>query len=169
MLRRTFPRAVLGRRHLADYLARTGQVASHREAFTRYLGDGGPAFVPKESLDVYEAIALVRGAGGVAGLAHPPYNLRQESLRQLAEAGMGALEVAGPGITRRLRRRFRDWAEALDLVPTAGSDFHAPDRPGRWVGVITTPLHDLERLRGACPPPAIPSSEPSTEAVKFSS
>ncbi len=34
-------------------------------------------------------------------------------------------------------------------IPIAGSDFHAADRPGRWIGSITTPGDDLERLRGA--------------------
>ena len=66
---------------------------------------------------------------------------------QLAAAGLGAIEVAGPGISNRLGRRFRDWADEFHLVPIAGSDFHAPDRPGRWVGAITTPPADLERLR----------------------
>ena len=46
VLRQAFPRATLGRRHLADYLARSGQVAGHREAFARYLGDDGPARSP---------------------------------------------------------------------------------------------------------------------------
>ena len=27
----------------------------------------------------------------------------------------------------------------MGLAPIAGSDFHAADRPGRWVGAITTP------------------------------
>jgi hypothetical protein len=35
----------------------------------------------------------------------------------------------------------------LHLVPIAGSDFHAPDRPGHWVGSMTTSESDLERLR----------------------
>jgi predicted metal-dependent phosphoesterase TrpH len=147
LLERTFPRAVLGRRHLAEYLARTGQVASVKEAFTRYLGDALPACEPKPRLGVAAAIALVAGAGGVAALAHPPFNLRREALARLANAGLAALEVAGPGISNRLGRRFRTWAAELGLVPVAGSDFHAPDRPGRWVGAITTPAIDLERLR----------------------
>ena len=50
-VRQAFPRATLGRPHLADYLARTGQVGSTREAFARYLGDGRPACVPKPRLD----------------------------------------------------------------------------------------------------------------------
>ncbi|WP_165233878.1 PHP domain-containing protein [Aquisphaera insulae] len=146
-LRELFPRAVLGRRHAAEYLARTRQVSSVRDAFLYHLGDGRPASIPKPRLDVAQAIGLVRAAGGVAALAHPPYNLRLESLRTLADAGMKAIETAGPGITNRLGSRFRDWAELLQLVPTAGSDFHVPDRPGRWVGSITTPPTDLERLR----------------------
>ena len=164
-LRRAFPRAALGRRHVAEYLARTGQVPSVREAFARYLGDGRPACVAKPMLEIFEAIGLVRGAGGVAGLAHPPFNLRLETLRKLVDAGMGAIEVEGPGITGRLGRRFRDWAAGFGLVPIAGSDFHAPDRPGRWVGAIATPTADLDRLRRARPPDS--SSAGSTEAVEF--
>ncbi|MBX6312075.1 MAG: PHP domain-containing protein, partial [Isosphaeraceae bacterium] len=138
-LQRAFPRATLGRRHLADWLVRTGQVGDRRAAFAQFLGDGGPAHVPKPRLAWMEAIALIRGAGGVAGLAHPPYDLREQTLRDLWAAGLGAIEVAGPGIDPRLGRRWRAWADRLGLVPIAGSDFHAPDRPGRWVGSITTP------------------------------
>src|SRR4051794_13803621 len=124
-LGRAFPRATLGRRHLADWLARTGQVSGPREAFARYLGDGGPAEVPKPRLAWTEAIALIRGAGAVAGLAHPPYNLRESTLRLLADAGLGAIEVAGPAVKPRCGDRWRAWAASMGLIPIAGSDFHA--------------------------------------------
>jgi len=150
-LRRAFPRATLGRKHLADYLARTGQVADRRSAFDRWLGDDGPATVPKPRLPWAQAIALIRGAGGVAGLAHPPYDLQEATLRSYAEGGLGAVEVAGPGVDRRRGERWRGWAVAIGLVPIAGSDFHAADRPGRWLGSITTPAADLERLRARRP------------------
>jgi predicted metal-dependent phosphoesterase TrpH len=150
-VRRTFPRAVLGRRHLAEYLVRTGQVASLKEAFTRFLGDGRAAYVAPPRLDVLAAIALIRQASGVAGLAHPPYNLRVGTLRELVDGGLRAIETGGPGISSRLSRRFRSWASELRLVPIAGSDFHGPDRPGRWVGAVTTPLPELERLRQSQP------------------
>jgi predicted metal-dependent phosphoesterase TrpH len=146
-LRRAFPRATLGRRHLADWLVRTGQVANQREAFARYLGDGGPAEVPKPRLGWDEAIALIVGAGGVAGLAHPPFRLSEATLRRLVGGGLGAIEVAGPGISKRHGLRWRAWADTLRLVPIAGSDFHAHDRPGRWVGAVSTPDEDFERLR----------------------
>jgi 3',5'-nucleoside bisphosphate phosphatase len=146
-LRRTFPRATLGRKHLADWLVKSGQIAGHREAFARYLGDGGSAHVEKPRVPWQSAIDLIRGAGGVAGLAHPPYDLRLNTLRELVDAGLGAIEVAGPGIDARLGFRWRGWADEMGLAPTAGTDFHAADRPGRWVGAITTSEVDLARLR----------------------
>lgn len=146
-LQRAFPRATLGRRHVADWLVRTGQAPSHRDVFARYLGDGGPADVPKPRLAWHDAIALIRGAGGVAGLAHPRYDLRERTLAAFAEAGLGAVEVAGPATNPRLGRRWRDWAANLGLVPIGGSDFHVHDRPGRWVGAITTPQAEFEALR----------------------
>src|SRR5262249_14131812 len=76
-----------------------------------------------------EAVALIRGAGGVAGLAHPPYDLRETALRTMAEGGLGSVEVAGPGVDRRRGCRLRAWAERLDLVPNARSEFHVPHRP----------------------------------------
>jgi len=146
-LRRVFPRATIGRRHLADWLTRSGQVPDRRVAFARFLGDGGPASVPKPRLPWAEAIALVQGAGGVAGLAHPPYDLRDDDLRDLVDGGLGAIEVDAPGVPANQVRKRRQWAESLALVPTVGTDFHAPDRPGRWVGAARTPAPDLERLR----------------------
>ena len=132
-LRRAFPRATLGRRHLADWLTRTGQVSGPREAFARYLGDGGPAEVPKPRLDWTEAVALTVAAGGVAALAHPPYNLRESTLKALADGGLGAVEVGGPGINRqprpplaRLGRRARPGPRLRLRFPRPG-----PPRPPR--------------------------------------
>lgn len=149
-IRRTFPRATIGRKHLADWLVLTRQVANPRDAFARYLGNDGPAQVPKPRVPWREAITLIRRAGGVAGLAHPPFDLRQCTLIEMAKAGLRAIEVAGPGVDRKCGLRWRGWADELKLAPIAGTDFHAPDRPGRWVGAVVTPAEDLERLRGMC-------------------
>jgi predicted metal-dependent phosphoesterase TrpH len=146
-LAHAFPRATLGRRHLAEWLTRTKQAASLRDAFIRFLGDGGPADVPKPRLPWTEAVALIAAAGGVAALAHPPFRLTEEILRSLADGGLGAIEVAGPGVKPKLGRRFRAWADRLGLVPIAGSDFHSHDRPGRWVGAVASSAEQLERLR----------------------
>ncbi len=174
-LKRAFPRAVLGRRHVALYLAHTGQVSGPREAFLKYLGDGRPACVDKLRLEAGRAIALIRGAGGVAALAHPPIDLRELSLRALVGLGLQAIEVDGPGFSGSLSRRIRAQADRLDLIGVAGTDFHAHDRPGRWVGAITTPRDVVERLRGASAAgsglarsnlPLDPSSAASSESLE---
>ena len=100
---------------------------------------------------------LIQQAGGVAALAHPPHDLRQSQLQALADQGLQAIEVDGPGFSNGKSQRIRAWADRFGLVGIGGSDFHAPDRPGRWVGAITTPRDDLERLRKA--------SQPSETAV----
>ena len=61
----------LGRRHLAELLVRQHKAATVREAFSRYLHDGGRAVVPKLLLPVDEAIRRVREAGGVASWRTP--------------------------------------------------------------------------------------------------
>src|SRR5205085_12026336 len=103
----------LGRRNLAELLCAHGRVGSVREAFDRYLADGGPADVPKERLPFDEAIALVRGAGGVTSLAHPRLMLAFDDLKNLAERGLQAIEVEYPTHRANRTRELRDWVTAL--------------------------------------------------------
>jgi predicted metal-dependent phosphoesterase TrpH len=142
-------RSVLGRPHLAEWLARSGQIRSRSEAFDRHLSPGCPAYEPSPALDPGHAIDLIRAAGGVAALAHPPVRATSAWLETLVQLGLGAIEVDGPGIATGRSHRLRGWASRFGLVCVAGSDFHAPDRPGRLVGAIRTPADDLDALRAA--------------------
>jgi hypothetical protein len=135
----------LGRRHLAELLVRAGRVRTVREAFTRYLGDNGRAAVPKKRLAAAEALALVRGAGGVAAWAHPPYDCTQECLAELRAMGLGAVEAEYPDVRPSRGKQLRAWAAALGLAVTGGSDCHGPGR--RAVGACTVSAEELERLR----------------------
>jgi 3',5'-nucleoside bisphosphate phosphatase len=143
----SFPRGITGRRQIAEYLVHTGQASTVGEAFTRWLGDEGIAGQLSPGIHWIDAISLIRDAGGVAALAHPPFDLRFESLREWKAAGLQAIEVAGPGISARLGRRWSDWGSMFELVPVGGSDFHFADRPGARVGAIRTARNQLERLR----------------------
>ena len=101
----------------------------------------------------------------MAALAHPPHDLQQSRLQALVDQGLRAIEVDGPVSRTSKSQRLRAWADRLGLVGIAGSDFHAADRPGRWVGAITTPRDNLERLRQACPSNAtdVPSPNSPTD------
>lgn len=134
-----------GRRHLAQLLVDQGKAGSIREAFARWLADGGRADVPKKRLPVADAIALVRNAGGVAAWAHPAYDGSDERLAELARLGMQAVEVEFPDVRRSRGADLRKWAQALGLAVTAGSDCHGPGR--RAVGTCTVSDEELSRLR----------------------
>jgi predicted metal-dependent phosphoesterase TrpH len=137
----------LGRRHLAVLLVKARRVRTVREAFHRYLGDDGRVTVPKLRLAVDQAIALVRGAGGVAGWAHPPYDCDREELAGLRRQGLQAVEVDYPGHKPARVRVLRSWAAELGLAVTGGSDCHGPGHHSRAVGARGVTAPELETIR----------------------
>lgn len=138
----------LGRPHVARALVDRGIVASVKEAFDRYLGEGRPAYVGRYRVTGREAIALVRGAGGAATLAHPGVNrLERGDLERLAGWGLAGLEVFHPDHNPSVQDKYLRLARELDLVPTAGSDFHGEAiSPDRRLGSVTMSDGELARL-----------------------
>lgn len=61
----------VGRVHMGLWLMQHGVVQDMSEAFARYLGRNGLAYVPRERKSVAESIQHVHEAGGVAFIAHP--------------------------------------------------------------------------------------------------
>lgn len=116
----------VGRPHIAQALLEASHVASIREAFDRYLGRQGPAYVERFKLTPAEAIRLIHSADGVAAVAHPretPGTL--DLIPELAAAGLDGIEVYysrdyGPGSIDQLLALARHY----DLAPTGGSDYH---------------------------------------------
>ncbi|MCI0682488.1 MAG: PHP domain-containing protein [Gemmataceae bacterium] len=137
----------LGRRHIAELLVKARKAANVREAFQRWLGDGGRVAVPKQRLPVAVAAALVRQAGGVAAWAHPPYDACTDALAGLQRLGIQAVEVDYPGSTARRGRELRGWARQLGMAVTGGSDCHGPDEPRRTLGSCSVTPAELETLR----------------------
>jgi predicted metal-dependent phosphoesterase TrpH len=119
-----------------------------REAFDRYLGEGRPAYVGRYRLSGQEAIELVRGAGGTTTLAHPGVNgLERGEVKQLAGWGLCGVEVHHPDHNPSLREKYLRIAHELDLVVTAGSDFHGEAvNPGRRIGEVSMAGDALARL-----------------------
>jgi hypothetical protein len=123
-----------GRPHVARALVASGVVQSFAEAFDRYLGAGGPAFVPKAKWGLAEAIGAVRRAGGLAVLAHPVwYHDPGELFRRGRDLGLDGVEAFHPDNEGR-EAEFAADAEALGLLVTAGSDFHSSADGGLTLG-----------------------------------
>ena len=146
-IRAIWPRAALGRKHLAEWLVKTRQVPTVREAFTRYLADDAPGCRPRPRMDWRAALALVAAAGGVCGLAHPGRRMADPLLLEMKEAGLAAIEVNWPGQGANRVCQAEARAERLGLIPLSGSDFHAPDQSRRYIGCKRTPPPILARLR----------------------
>lgn len=121
--------ATIVRPHIAQAMVEAGVVATEKEAFERYIGDGGPAHVAKHALDPIDAVALIDRAGGVCALAHPGMwgdqsSVPVELIERMAAAGMRGLEVDHPDHTPEMRERYRTLAGRLGLIATGGSDCH---------------------------------------------
>jgi 3',5'-nucleoside bisphosphate phosphatase len=164
--------AVVGRPHLARALAAVGAVATPADAFTAdWIGDGGRAFVDRYAPDLTRAVGLVRAAGGVPVLAHPRspgYEVPDEVIAALADAGLCGIEVFHFDHDQSQRARLAQLARSLNLIMTGGSDDHGSYHPGgqpavaaegsdHGLGAETTPPGEYERLlalaSGAFPVP----------------
>jgi predicted metal-dependent phosphoesterase TrpH len=139
----------VGRPHVAEALVGRGYVATLDEAFRRFLGNHGPAWVPKPVLTPVEAISLVRRAGGVAVIAHPATIGRDPLITDLARQGLVGLECIHPKHDFSTAERYRAMASRIGLVATGGSDCHGRRPGGSMIGYGDVPLSVVDALEEA--------------------
>jgi len=122
----------VGRPHLARALVKRGTVPNFQEAFVRYLGDGGPAWVPSRGPELREGIATIHAAGGLSVWGHPAL----EEGRRFAEAralGLDGIETIRPRLEPAVSLALEQAAREAGLFFTGGSDWHgAPPPLGAW-------------------------------------
>lgn len=125
-----------GRPDVARALVAAKVCTSPREAFDRFLKDGGPADAPIERLGVDDALVLARGAGARVSLAHPHtlghVSLVRDLYVRFRDAGLEGIEAFYGRYARVESRTWLALAKELRLVATGGSDFHGdlmPDVP----------------------------------------
>lgn len=154
----------VGRPHIATALVEAGVVPTVSDAFSdEWLGDGGRAYVGKHELDPFEAIRLVKAAGGVTVFAHPAAGRRggtvpESVFAELAAAGLDGIEVDHMDHDELTRARLRALAEELGLLVTGSSDYHGSRKTCRLGEFTTDPEVYREisrRATGAVPITAI--------------
>jgi predicted metal-dependent phosphoesterase TrpH len=134
------------RPHIARALAEAGHVEGLQDAFTRYLGNGAPAYLPGQKLSPEAAIDLIHTAGGVAILAHPALVADYAALiERLIPAGLDGVEVSHPRNPNPVRANLRGLAKKHDLIMTGGSDFHRPEADS--LGSVTPPPGCVQALQ----------------------
>ncbi len=142
----------VGRPHIARALIRAGLVATTSEAFgPDWLGERYR--LPKEDIDVFRAVRLVRAAGGVPVFAHPRATRRgrivpDELIAELAAVGLAGLEADHEDHSPAERAHVRGLAAELGLLVTGSSDFHGTHKTVR-LGAFTTEPEAYERIVAA--------------------
>jgi 3',5'-nucleoside bisphosphate phosphatase len=141
--------ASVGRPHIAQALIRRGLVDNTTQAFApQWLGQRYR--LPKEDIDVFTALRLVRAAGGVAVFAHPRATRRgrvvpDELIAEMAAAGLNGLEADHEDHSPEQQAAVRGLAAELGLVVTGSSDFHGTHKTVQ-LGAYTTAPEAYERL-----------------------
>ncbi|MGK5450142.1 PHP domain-containing protein [Streptomyces radiopugnans] len=133
----------VGRPHIASAMVELGIVETVSDAFTaEWIADDGRAYVGKHELDPFEAVRLIKGAGGVAVFAHPLAVKRgrcvpESAIAELAAAGLDGIEADHMDHDAATRERLRGMARDLGLLATGSSDYHGSRKTCR-LGEYTT-------------------------------
>lgn len=118
----------IGRPHIARALMEAGYTDSIKEAFERFIGHGGPAYVERIKMTPGEAISLIEEAGGLAVLAHPfTLSFPEAIIQELTQQGLKGLEVYYNEFSLEERGELEALARKYHLLPTGGSDYHGLD------------------------------------------
>lgn len=118
----------IGRPHVAQALLEKGYITSLKEAFDKYIGFNGPAYVERTRMTPAEAVRIVLKAKGVPVLAHPLTVPEPEAMiRDLKAEGLVGMEVYYGGYAVSDISRLLAFAAKYSLVATGGSDYHGLD------------------------------------------
>ncbi len=115
----------IGRPHIARAAGATGDLGPF---FEEYLVPGAKAFVPRRWPTAEQAVEVIKGAGGVAVVAHPYWDISdpakvEELIRALDVDG---IETFYPTHNEEQTAHLLKLCKELNLVPTASSDYHGP-------------------------------------------
>ncbi|MEE8598543.1 MAG: PHP domain-containing protein [Dehalococcoidales bacterium] len=138
----------IGRPHIAQAMLEKGYITSLKEAFTKYISQGGPAYVKREKMTPVEAVALILGANGLPVLAHPfTINNPETVIIELKAAGMVGIETYYGDYSADKVSRLVSLADRHNLIATGGSDYHGLDAGNEtMIGGVDVPTESVERL-----------------------
>lgn len=136
----------IGRPRLARAMIEAGYVATTREAFDRWLGQDGPAFVARVGPPPRAVIEIVHAARGIVSLAHPGRTRIDAQIPALRDAGLDAIEAYHSDHDPMAVELYTGLAARLGMLMTGGSDFHGDPSHGVEPGAATLPGPAWQRL-----------------------
>lgn len=120
---------MVGRAHFARHLVAIGRMPDVSTVFQHYLARGRPGYVEHQWARLEDAVGWIRGAGGVAVVAHPArYRLDPAGMEHLFDrfiaCGGEAVEVVSGAHTDDEVRAYAELARSRRLLASRASDFH---------------------------------------------
>ena len=138
----------VGRPHIANALVNEGHAQNYRQAFSKYIGDGRPAYEQKMSFSPVDTVRLIAGAGGLSFLAHPGKSLPEALVMTLIKSGLDGIEVVHPSHTPELVKYYRGIAGEYCLLESGGSDFHGGQKgDDGLLGQVAIPAAAVDVMR----------------------
>jgi predicted metal-dependent phosphoesterase TrpH len=138
----------IGRPHIAQAMLEKGYIANFKEAFDKYIGREGPAYVEREKMTPEEAVALVLRSGGLPVLAHP-FTVKEPEKRAagLKKVGLVGIEAYYKDNTPEITKATLKIAEENGLIVTGGTDFHGIAGAGDiTLGSVHVPIKAAQTL-----------------------
>ena len=138
----------IGRPHIARAMLEKGYINKFEEAFEKYIGHGGPAYVERDKMTPAEAVELVRRARGLPVLAHPfTVNEPEALVKKLKTKGLVGLEAYYKDASREDVKAMLGVTEKYSLIATGGSDYHGIGNSTEVkLGGVEVPLQAAENL-----------------------
>jgi predicted metal-dependent phosphoesterase TrpH len=136
----------ISRSHVARVLLKRNLVRSRNQAFQRYLGRRGSAYVPASPLTPREGIARIHATGGVAVIAHPGWLKDDGVIPSLVADGMDGIEAYYPDARPADVERYLGIARRYRLLVSGGSDHHGEELHGSRLGALCCPEEDFRKL-----------------------
>jgi predicted metal-dependent phosphoesterase TrpH len=136
------------RPHIAQAMLEKGYVSSEREAFDKYIGRNGPAYIEREKIKPADAVEIIKKSGGLPVLAHPAdIQGLDEMLRELINAGLVGLEAYYAQYDKDTITRLVQIANRYKLLTTGGTDYHhfQDDREAP-LGSAQVPVESIKQL-----------------------
>ncbi|HEY0720285.1 MAG TPA: PHP domain-containing protein [Gammaproteobacteria bacterium] len=155
---------IVSRTHFAQFLAAAGHAENTREVFKHFLRRNKPGHVPGQWATLEQAVGWIRGAGGMAVVAHPArYDLtatrRRKLLGEFVELGGEGIEVVSGSHSRDDCIATAQYAQKFKLLTSVGSDYHGPENPWLELGRLpplpdnaTQPIWESERWASVSAP-----------------
>jgi 3',5'-nucleoside bisphosphate phosphatase len=136
-------RAAIGRPHLAqaafDHPANrmrleSEQIVNASQLLEAYLVPGAPAFRPRTTPTIAEAIQVVHDAGGVAVWAHPFWDMSHPdavlvTIDRFVKLGLDGVEAFYPTHDAVRASLIVERCAEDGLLATGSGDFHGPNHP----------------------------------------